>query len=138
MNVRQLTGPNGFGDVVEARALVSADAFSARYDLDHATGVISRRSHDLFGESVAGKILVVPTAKGGTATGWRLLDLHSRGLAPAGLLLRTTNPVLVQGAVFAEIPIMHQLEPDPVTSIRTGQLLRLVPNEGRVEALEEY
>jgi predicted aconitase with swiveling domain len=133
--MRKLNGAAGFGNVVEARALVSFDAFSARYDLDHATGVISRESHDLCGQSIAGKILVVPTAKGGTATGWRLLDLQSRGLAPAGLLLRTTNPVLVQGAVFAGIPIMHELQPDPVTSIETDQLLRLIPAEGRVEAL---
>jgi predicted aconitase with swiveling domain len=130
-----LRGPVGFGDVVEATALVSTDAFSARYDLDHDTGVISRESHDLYGQSIAGRILVVPTAKGGTATGWRLLDLHSKGLAPAGLLLRTTNPVLVQGAVFAGIPILHELSPDPVTTIETGQLLRLVPWEGRVDII---
>ncbi|MFC4004021.1 aconitase X swivel domain-containing protein [Prauserella oleivorans] len=135
--MQQLVGPIGFGEVVEARALVSTDAFSARYDLDHTTGVISRRSHDLFGESVAGRVLVVPTAKGGTATGWRLLDLRSRGLAPAALLLRTTNPVLVQGAVFAGIPIMHRLDVDPVRTIRTGQLVRVVPYEGRVEALDD-
>lgn len=135
--MRQLKGPTGFGDVVEARALVSSDAFSARYDLDHATGIVSRKSHDLFGESVAGKVLVVPTAKGGTATGWRLLDLRSRDLAPAALLLRATNPVLVQGAVFAGIPIMHQLEPDPVTAIRTGQLVRMMPYEGRVDIVDE-
>jgi predicted aconitase with swiveling domain len=128
-----LNGPPGFGDVAEAPALVSTDAFSARYDLDHDTGVISRESHDLYGQKIAGRILVVPTAKGGTATGWRLLDLRSKGLAPAGLLLRTTNPVLVQGAVFAGIAIMHDLDPDPVTTIETGQLVRLIPGEGRVE-----
>lgn len=129
------TGPVGYGDIIEALALVSGDAFSARYDLDHDTGVISRESHDLYGQSIAGRILVMPTAKGGTATGWRLLDLRGKGLAPAGLLLRTTNPVLVQGAVFAGIPIMHELNPDPVTTIQTGQPLRLVPGEGRVEVL---
>lgn len=132
----EFTGAVGFGEVVEAPAIVSNDAFSARYDLDHATGVISRETHDLYGQSIAGKILVVPTAKGGTATGWRLLDLRERGVAPAGLLLRTTNPVLVQGAVFAEIPIMHELQPDPVTLIAAGALVRLVPSEGRVETLE--
>ncbi|MQA12320.1 MAG: DUF126 domain-containing protein [Pseudonocardiaceae bacterium] len=132
----ELNGAPGFGDEVLAVALVSGDAFSARYDLDHVTGVVSRESHDLYGRTIAGKILVVPSAKGGTATGWRLLDLTSRGLAPAGLLLRKTNPVLVQGAVFAGIPIMHELNPDPVTSIRSGQSIRMRPREGRVELLE--
>lgn len=128
-----LSGPPGFGEPVEAPALVSSQGFSARYDLDHTTGTISREAHELYGESVAGRVLVVSTAKGGTATGWRLLDLRARGTAPAALIFRRTNPVMVQGAVLAGIPIMHRLEPDPVTAIATGDLVRLVPAEGRVE-----
>lgn len=128
-----LHGPPGFGAPVEGQALVSADGFSARYDLDHTTGVISRESHELHGQSVVGRILVVSTAKGGTATGWRLLDLVSRGTAPRALIFRRTNPVMVQGAVLAGIPIMHRLAPDPLDVLATGDLLRLVPAEGRVE-----
>lgn len=130
-----LRGAPGFGAEVAGEALVSEHAFSARYDLDHETGIISRENHDLFGQPIAGKILVTPTAKGGTATGWRLLDLSTRGLAPAALLLRTTNPVLVQGAVFAGIPIIHRIEPDPVSSIHSGQRVRLHPERGLVEIL---
>ena len=128
-----LSGPPGFGAPVRGEALVSMQGFSARYDLDHKTGVISRESHDLYGQSVVGRILVVSTAKGGTATGWRLLDLVSRGTAPSGLIFRRTNPVMVQGAVLAAIAIMHLLEPDPLEALATGDLLRLVPAEGRVE-----
>lgn len=128
-----LSGPPGFGAPVAGRALVSAHGFSARYDLDHTTGVISRESHDLYGESVVGRILVVSTAKGGTATGWRLLDLVARGTAPSALVFRTTNPVMVQGAVLAGIAIMHRLEPDPLDVLATGDLLHLIPDEGRLE-----
>lgn len=130
-----LIGPPGFGETLDAEALVSQDGFSARYDLDHTTGTISREAHDLFGESVIGKVLVVTTAKGGTATGWRLLDLVRRGTAPAALVFRRTNPVMVQGAVLAGIPIMHALDPDPVESLRTGDRLRLEPAEGRITVL---
>ena len=128
-----LRGPVGFGPEVEGEALVSAEEFSARYDLDHATGVISREAHDLYGESVVGRVLVFTTSKGGTATGWRLLDLRDRGTAPAALVFRRTNPVMVQGAVLAGIAIMHRLAPDPVTEIRTGDRVRLLPSEGRLE-----
>jgi uncharacterized protein len=128
-----LSGPPGFGAPVEGEALVSAEGFSARYDLDHTTGVISRETHELFGQSVVGKVLVVSTAKGGTATGWRLLDLVARGTAPSALIFRRTNPVMVQGAVLAAIPIMHCLQPDPIEVVATGDRLRLVPAKGRVE-----
>jgi predicted aconitase with swiveling domain len=128
-----LSGPPGFGAPVDGEALVSAHGFSARYDLDHTTGVISRESHELYGQSVVGKVLVVSTAKGGTATGWRLLDLVRRGTAPRALIFRRTNPVMVQGAVLAGVAIMHRLEPDPVEVLETGDVLHLVPAEGRVE-----
>ena len=128
-----LSGPPGFGAPVDGEALVSSHGFSARYDLDHTTGRISRESHDLYGQSVVGKVLVVASAKGGTATGWRLLDLVARGTAPSALIFRRTNPVMVQGAVLASIPIMHRLEPDPLEVVQTGDLLHLLPAEGRVE-----
>lgn len=130
-----LTGPAGFGPQVEAEALVGRNGFSARYDLDHTTGVISRETHPLYGQSVAGKVLVATVAKGGTATAWRLLDLVQRGIAPAALIFRRTNPVMVQGAVLAGIPILHDLDPDPLDAIASGDQLRVVASEGRVEVL---
>jgi hypothetical protein len=41
---------------------------------------------------------------------------------------------MVQGAVLANIAIMHRLEPDPLDVLSTGDLLHLVPAEGRIEA----
>jgi uncharacterized protein len=130
-----LRGPPGFGPVVEGSALVSGDAFSPRYDLDRATGIVSRRDHQLFGRSVAGTILVIPAAKGGVAAGWAFYDLARRNIAPLAFICRETNPVMVQGAVLAGIPIMHRLEPDPVASIRSGDSLKIDPGAGTVTIL---
>jgi uncharacterized protein len=130
-----LHGPPGFGPTVEAEAIVAPDGFSARYDLDHTTGVISREAHTLYGRSIAGRALVTTTGKGGTATGWRLLDLVARGTAPAALVFRRANPVMVQGAVLAGIPIVHALEPDPLEAIASGSLIRVDPRVGQVTVL---
>jgi predicted aconitase with swiveling domain len=128
-----LTGHPGVGECVEGEALVSPEGFSARYDLDRATGVISRESHPLFGRSIAGKVLVCPLAKGGFATSWALLDLRSRGLAPVAMLFGWANPVMVQGAVMAGVALMDQLAPDPLDVIRTGDRVRVDPQAARVE-----
>lgn len=130
-----LRGPAGFGPAVEGVALVSGDAFSPRYDLDRTTGLISRRDHAIAGHNIAGKVLVIPAAKGGVAAGWAFYDIVSRGVGPLALICRETNPVMVQGAVLAGIPIMHRLEPDPVTSIRTGDRVRIDPGGGIVTIL---
>ena len=76
----------GIGPTVTGTALVAADNFSARYDLDRARGVFSRPQHQLWGQSYVGRILVLVTAKGGVASAWMLRDMVSRGLAPAALV----------------------------------------------------
>lgn len=128
-----LTGHPGVGDVAEGEALVSPDGFSARYDLDRTTGVISRESHALYGKSIAGAVFVSPLAKGGFATSWALLDLKSRGLAPVAMIFGWANPVMVQGAVLAGVALMDRLSPDPMEVIRTGDWVRVDPKAGRVE-----
>lgn len=127
-----LRGPPGVGPAVEGEALVSRQGFSARYDLNRKTGVFAREDHDLYGQSVVGKILVHTTAKGGVATAWALYEMRARGTAPLGLLFSTTNPIMVQGAVLAGLPLLHRLEPDPVASIRSGDWLRVDPQAGTV------
>lgn len=130
-----LHGPPGFGPELEGEALVSRTGFNARYDMDRRRGVFSRTSHDLHGQSFAGRILVFPTAKGGMATSWALADLRQKGIAPLAVLFGNANPIVVQGAVFAGLPILHRLEPDALESLRSGDWLRLRPAQGVVEVL---
>ncbi len=122
----------GVGPRVVGEAIVSRHGFSARYDLDRERGVFSREAHDLFGESLVGKVLVCDTAKGGIATSWMLLDMATRDVAPLAILFRTTNPVMVQGAVLAGLPMLHRLSPDPIETIRTGDRLEVDPAAGTV------
>ncbi|MDE0309890.1 MAG: DUF126 domain-containing protein [Acidiferrobacterales bacterium] len=117
----------GMGNPISGVALSASDDFSARYDLDRIRGVFSRPSHKLYGESYVGKILVLNTAKGGVATAWMLLDMVSRGLAPAALILNRANPIMVQGAAFAELTLMHGFDVDIPTQVETGELIRVDP-----------
>ncbi len=130
-----LRGPPGYGPTVEGEVLVSRQGFNARYDMDRRRGVFSRPTHDLYPHSYAGKILVFTTGKGGVATSWALNDLRAKGIAPLGLVFARANPIVVQGAVFAGLPILHRMEPNPQDVLKTGDLLRLIPAEGVIEVL---
>jgi phosphomecalonate degydratase small subunit len=130
-----LRGHAGVGEVVEAEALVCEDNFSARYDVNRRTGCFSRPSHALVGVSLVGKVCVFNTAKGGVATAWALLDMRTRGVAPAALIFRLANPIMVQGAVLAGVALLDRLEPDPLAALRTGDLVRVEPALGRVSLL---
>ena len=136
MTTPTLRGPKGFGPTIEGYVLVARGGFSARYDVDPESGLITREEHELYGESVARRILVFHTAKGGVATSWRLLDMVKRGTAPAGLVFSELNPVMVQGAILANIPIVHRFTPDPVETLRSGDRVRLTPERGELILLE--
>jgi len=127
-----LNAPAGFGPDVEAEIVLSKGTFSIRYDMDRETGIISRRGHALEGCSLAGKIVYFPGVQGGVAAGWAFLALVHRGVAPAGVLFRRTNPVMVQGLVLAGIPVLHRVSPDPLTVLETGDLVRMSPARGTV------
>ena len=125
----------GIGSAVTGTALVAADNFSARYDLDRTKGIFSRPSHKLAGQSYVDRILVLDTAKGGVATAWMLHEMAARGIVPRALIFNRVNPILAQGAVFGGVALVDRFEEDVTRLFRTGDELRVDPAAGLVEIL---
>jgi hypothetical protein len=129
----------GIGPTVTGTALVAADNFSARYDLDRHKGVFSRPSHKLAGQRYVDRILVLDTAKGGVATAWMLHEMAARGIVPRALIFNRVNPILAQGAAFGGMALVDRFEGDVTQLLRTGDELRVDPSAGIVEILNrEY
>ena len=125
----------GIRPAVAGTALVAADNFSARYDLDRAKGVFSRPSHKLSGQSYVDRILVLDTAKGGVATAWMLHEMATRGIVPRALIFNRVNPILAQGAAFGEVALVDRFAGDVTRLFLTGDELRVDPAAGVVEIL---
>lgn len=125
--MKEFRARNAMGCKVRGHALVAADDFSARYDLDRIQGTFSRPDHKLIGRSYAGSVLVLNGAKGGVATAWMLHEMKSRGIVPAALVFNTVNPIMVQGAAFAEISMMSGFATDITAEIPDGALVELDP-----------
>ena len=124
----------GIGPIVSGEALVAADNFSARYDLDRIKGVFSRPQHLLFGQSYRDKILVLNTAKGGVATAWMLHEMVARGVAPKALVLNSANTILAQGAAMANMTLVDRFVDGDITRlIKTGQIITVNPEAGHVK-----
>ena len=115
------------GQRVQGVALVARDGFSARYDLDRIRGVFSRPSHKLAGQSYAGKVLVLDTAKGGVATAWMLHEMAARGLVPLALVLNSVNPILVQGAAFGCVTLLVGFDGDITAHVPHGASVAIDP-----------
>lgn len=116
-----------YGRAVEGEAVVSGEGFSPRYDLDRWSGIITKPGHELEGLNIRDKVLFFPTAKGGVAAGWAFHDILSKGFAPKALIFGVTNPVMVQGAVFAGVTITEGWSRDPRSCLRTGDLVHVDP-----------
>jgi uncharacterized protein len=125
----------GIGPAVVGTALVAADNFSARYDLDRIKGIFSRPIHKLAGKSYIDRILVLNEAKGGVATAWMLHEMMARMVVPRGLIFNRVNPILAQGAAFGGVALVDRFEGDVTQIFRTGDELRLDPAVGLVEIL---
>lgn len=125
-----------FGPVVEGEAVVSSEGFSPRYDLDRTTGMITKPGHSLEGTSIRNKICFFPTAKGGIAAGWAFFDIKFKDVAPKALVFGVTNPVMVQGAVFANIVITQGWSQPPGEVIHTGDWVRVDPSRKVIEVLK--
>jgi predicted aconitase with swiveling domain len=125
-----------WGPVTEAPVLVMREGFSPRYDLDRLTGLISRIGHSAEGEFIKGRILVIPTTKGGVAGGWAFFDLLHKDIAPAGLVFGKLNPVMVQGAVLARMAVTEGWPENLLDVLSTGDRIRLDPQAKTITVLD--
>ncbi|HTK01832.1 MAG TPA: DUF126 domain-containing protein [Bordetella sp.] len=126
-----------YGHAVTGEALVMREGFSPRYDLDRLTGVISRIGHSAEGQSLKNKILIIPTSKGGVAAGWAFQDIKEKGFAPAAFVFGKANPVMVQGAILAEIPITDGWSENALDCIASGDIVRVDPAARTIEVLQK-
>jgi predicted aconitase with swiveling domain len=79
---------------------------------------------------------VLRTAKGGVASAWMLHDMMERGLTPRALIFNSVNPILAQGAAFANLTLVDRFADGDVTELfETGDELRVEPENGTVTIL---
>lgn len=137
MSGRVFKASQATGKPVEASVVMCPVPFSARYDLDRVTGVISREDHPLKGTSVRHQILVAPGVQGGVAAGWAFLAMKGQDVGFAGLVFDLVNPVMVQGAVTADVPIFAGVDDAIFDALQTGDRVRLDPATKSITVLDE-
>ena len=125
--MKHFVARHAIGRPVKGQALVASDGFSARYDLDGVAGTFSGPAHKLAGQSYAGRILVLDTAKGGVASAWMLREMASRGVVPLALVFNSVNPILVQGAAFGNVPMLVGFDGDITAKVPNGATVEIDP-----------
>lgn len=109
----------------EGEVLISTDAICF-YLVQPETGVVVEKNHSLEGQSIAGKILVMPSGKGSSvvqADGLYKLMKHHK--APQGIIVEYPDPVLVSSAIIMEIPTVMKVDRRFYETIRPADHIEL-------------
>ena len=105
-------------------ALVTVQAISFLGNVNPETGVVVDPAHELFGESIAGKVLVFPGGKGSTVGSYVIYQLKKRGLAPAAMINLLSEPIVAVGAVISGIPLVDRVG-EEVLRIKSGTIVEV-------------
>lgn len=117
----------------KAEALVSTEPISFLGGIDPADGKIIVKGHDLCGKCVKDKILCFPHGHGSTVGSYVLYSLAKKSLAPKAIVNQTADPVVVVGAIIADIPMIDQID---IKQIRTGDMVEVNACDGFVKILK--
>lgn len=110
---------------VEGEAIVSRTPFSFLLGVNTDNGVIIEEGHEHEGESISGKVLVYPYGKGSSGDCLRLWRCAKNNVAPIAIINNKPDCVHVQGAIIANIPMVCDLDRDPIETIKTGDYVKV-------------
>lgn len=119
--------------ICKAEALVSTKPISFLGGVDASTGKIIEKNHDLYGECVKDKVLCFPHGHGSTVGSYVLFSLAKNKLGPKAIVNQTADPVVVVGAIIADIPMMDQID---IRQIKTGDIVEVDACKGLLRVLK--
>lgn len=104
----------------EGEALVADAMLSFWGEVDPVTGKVIAVGHPLEGQSLSGRVLVIRSTKGSSATPMVLNLAKLEGKAPAAFVNVEVDSLAALGCIVNNIPMITDLEQDPFTTINTG------------------
>ena len=117
------------------RALVTREAISFLGNVNPETGMVIDPAHELFGQSIAGKVLIFPGGKGSTVGSYVIYQLKKRGKAPLAMINLRSEPIVAVGAIISGIPLVDRV-PEEVLQIESGILVEVDADRGMVRVRE--
>jgi predicted aconitase with swiveling domain len=129
----ELKGRPVISGLTRGEALVSNKPLSFLGGVDSETGVIIEKNHDLNGKSIRDKVLCFPHGHGSTVGSYVLYSLAKKGTGPKAIVNETADPVVVAGAVIADVPMVDKVD---ISQIKTGDIVEVDGEKGTVKIVE--
>lgn len=117
----------------EGEALVADAMLSFWGEVDPVTGTVIAVGHPLEGCSLRGRVLVIRSTKGSSATPMVIGLAKLEGNAPAAFLNVEIDGLAALGCIVHGIPMMADLERNQFEWIHTGDHVRVDADHGIVQ-----
>ncbi|MBL7153702.1 MAG: DUF126 domain-containing protein [Phycisphaerae bacterium] len=121
----------------EGPAIVSKEPLSLWGGLCPRTGEIIDRRHELAGQIVTGRVLVLPRGRGSSTSSATLMESIKAGVAPAAIITMRVDPILALGSIVSDelygssIPILV-LDPRDFEAISQDDHVK-IGSDGTIE-----
>jgi len=116
-------------------ALVSTEPISFLGSIDVKTGIVVEKGHELEGQTIKGKVLVFPGEKAQLLDLIQFYQLKKNGAAPLAMINIRTEPIVAVGAIISDIPLVDNVEQNPVNLIKNGDKVLVDAILGSIEIL---
>lgn len=113
--------------------LITKDPLSFLGGVDPYTGMVIDKSHELYGQKITEKILIIPSGKGSTVGSYVLFQMSKSKTAPKAIISIKAEPIISTGAIMADIPMVHQPEYPLLDILHNGDLVEVDADNGQIK-----
>ena len=116
---------------VQGIALVAKNPMNFLGAVDKITGKVRDEKHDLFGKSLAEKIIVFPYGVGSSVGAYTIYSIKSNKCAPQAMICLKADLTTASGCALANIPLVVASK-DEYDSIKDGVKITLDTENGKI------
>jgi phosphomecalonate degydratase small subunit len=111
--------------------LVSKNPINFLGGIDKKTGLVRDENHDLFGKSIANKILVFPFGVGSSVGAYTIYSLKYNKCAPLAMICLKADITTASGCAISNIPLVVVPKQD-YESLKDGREVSLDAIQGNI------
>jgi predicted aconitase with swiveling domain len=128
----ELKGRGAFSGKAEGVALVCPESIQGWEGVSDQTGEIIEQGHSQRGQSISGRILVLPCSKGSNGWSCHFHAAKVSGFQPAGWIFSRMDSRAGVAVAVVGVPAASDFMEDPCELIRTGDFVEIDGDTGEV------
>lgn len=109
----------------KGEVLITKEPLSFLGGVDPYTGDVIDKNHELYGQKITDKILIIPSGKGSTVGSYVLFQMSKSKTAPKAIISIKAEPIIATGAIMAEIPMVHEPEAQLYDILSNGDIIEV-------------